>query len=90
MRDTVSPNASPQQLRGTIKVMTKMMDGALETLVEKYNLGTLQNLNKESLFANKQILEDEKRILALPVSGAIGLKDLQYYFDLGKNAGPAQ
>lgn len=84
IKDNLSANASPAQMRAGLRVMAELMQGQLDSLADTYNTGTMLNKKGEDLFADPTYMQRFRRILALPTTGAVGLNDLGHYLTIGK------
>jgi hypothetical protein len=83
IKELLNHNMSPQQMRASLRVMTELAEGQLASLAGFWNLGTLDEKKPEDFITDPEAKQKFHRLLLLPASGAIGLKDLDYYRQIG-------
>jgi hypothetical protein len=84
IKTLLNANMSPNQMRASLRVMTELAHGQLQSLAGYWNLGTSESKKAEDFITDPDILSKYNRLRSLPYSGAVGLKDIEYYENLGK------
>lgn len=77
-------NMAPKQMRSAISVMARLMKGQMESLADTYSKGTMTKTSFEQLWNDPKYAQQFNRILELPFTGEVGLKDLAHYEVAGR------